>query len=731
MLQEQKDFWLELCAPLTAPSRDTADPREVRVRALVLRVLATELYTWAGSASPALRAVLTTVCSEGGAGALAGWGELGDCSGDTTQSAGVTVVDQEPGPASSPQLFLLSSWRAFILVVSKDCPSVLTPAACRAVFSAVTSKLAAAVRSAPPPTATTVMLAETAAVLARRWRTKCTDSAAGWCGDLANLLSSLLAGWAATHPRAKLAVLALSLASLRMSQFKLEPGEEVALLAGWLQPSLALLTLSLRELEAAAEGGGEVEPVLPPAELSLALLTGLLHRLPPATWLGALHREAGLQLLLAAAGWLCRAGAAPVLARALLQLLADIAGQEGGAGALLLQDLAGEVWLPLARLGETAGWAEVRQAGLHLATALLRSGGRQAVECGVTCAALLQERIVGDLLAPRTGLDHLPGAAAAVRFVSTLTGWSEAWRSEHQSSLAAAARAAVRLLHTATALLMRPALLDKQMPAPTEVSEAASRIRRVSSAAGSGCEVEVVAELPPRAAAAYSALLEVSAGCLSLLSSLSPPLPALLAGEALLDPDRWPLLLQPGFSPPSLEQDGDNPSWGLLLALANTAVRTLGVDSGSGGHRSPSPCSSAVSPVRGRPGSAAPPPDTPERRRLMLVLERCLAVLLSQALLALACPATPDREKQLLRRELGAELASVTDSWRRQAGRGGRSPGPARSARSPAPLTSTPARTATKSPAPPPASPQPPRCNKDGSDQFMKFASLIVNNVFL
>ena len=62
------------------------------MQALVLRVLATELYTWAGSASPALRAVLTTVCSEGGAGALAGWAELGDCSGDTTQSAGVTVV---------------------------------------------------------------------------------------------------------------------------------------------------------------------------------------------------------------------------------------------------------------------------------------------------------------------------------------------------------------------------------------------------------------------------------------------------------------------------------------------------------------------------------------------------------------------------------------------------------------------------------------------------------------
>jgi hypothetical protein len=55
------------------------------------------------------------------------------------------------------------------------------------------------------------------------------------------------------------------------------------------------------------------------------------------------------------------------------------------------------------------------------------------------------------------------------------------------------------------------------------------------------------------------------------------------------------------------------------------------------------------------------------------------------------------REKQLLKRELGAELESITDIWRRYLyrGAGGKSPSAGRSAasRSPAPpLTSTPAR---------------------------------------
>merc|ERR1719483_476230 len=200
----------------------------------------------------------------------------------------------------------------------------------------------------------------------------------------------------------------------------------------------------------------------------------------------------------------------------------------------------------------------------------------------------------------------------------------------------------------------------------------------------------------------------------------------------MLDPDKWEPLLIPTFSGPTLEQDGDIPSYGMLLSLANVCVRTVARDT-----RSPSPGRSAASPIRGRPASA-PPPDTPERKRLLLVMEMSLSLLLSQSLLSLADPSLNQREKQLLRRELGAELGSITDTWRRQTGRGGRSPGPVRgakspaplAARSPAPITSTPAPgRAPKSPGPPPSSPQPPRCNKEG-DSFMKFISTLVHNVF-
>ena len=89
----------------------------------------------------------------------------------------------------------------------------------------------------------------------------------------------------------------------------------------------------------------------------------------------------------------------------------------------------------------------------------------------------------------------------------------------------------------------------------------------------------------------------------------------------------------PSFSGPTLEQDGESPSYGLLLALANVAVRGAARD---GSARSPSPGRAAPSPVRGgRPASAPPVADSQARRQLGLLLERTLTLLLEQVSLGL------------------------------------------------------------------------------------------------
>jgi len=722
-LKEQTDFWSDLAHPLTNP-RETADTRHLKVKAFILRIISHELYTWTGKISAGLQAVIDKICDEKSS-ALADWCDVSDSTPDTT------LLDSDPD--TNVPLFLLSSWRAFLLVLSKDSPTSLSPAACRAVFLSTTTKLSSVMQQSPPPPKLTVILSETAAVLTKRWQTKCTDSMPDWCGDMASLLSSLASGWDSVHPRARLAVLGLALSTLRISHFKLEQSEEAegGVLCKWLEPVLSLLATNFRELEGVFCSGEKDGSFLQCPELSMALLTGLVNRLPVQVWMAALHREASIQLLLSAAGACCRNSAAPSFVLSILSLLVEVASTTAGVACLLLQDLARDLWLPLSDLPMQAEpvWTQVRQTGLQLAGTLVRVGKRQAVNTAVTVAALMSDKIGSDLMSPRQDLDHLPRAAAAARFVGSLASYTQAWQTDHAASLQVVFRSCCRLLHTSTALLMRPSLLASLVKGSKADQEEVRRVRRLSSTSCSEVDVESVG---PEAAPAHSFLLEIVCGCLSLLTALSPPLPSLLSGEAMLDPDRWEPLLTTTFSGPTLEQDGDIPSYGLLLSLANVCVRTVSRDT-----RSPSPGRSAASPIRGRPASA-PPPDTPERRRLLLVMEMSLSLLLSQSLLSLADPSLNQREKQLLRRELGAELSSITDTWRRHNTRGGRSPGPVRGAkspgplmaRSPAPLTSTPAPgRAPKSPGPPPSSPQPPRTTRDG-DNFMKFISTLVHNVF-
>ena len=528
-LKDQPGFWADLCRPLTHPRAEHAEEaRGLKLRAFVLRVVSHEIYTWTGDIAPGLAAVIEEICHER-SGALTSWCDVED--GEAASDAS-TFIDCDPD--ENVPLFLLSSWRAFLLVLSKDSPSSLSPAACRTVFGATTSKLSSCLAQAPPPPRLTVILAETAVVLARRWRTKCTTTMEAWCGAMAGLLEQLDTSWAALHPRARLAVLGLGLASTGISHCKLEQEEEV--LGSWLAPALALLATTFRELERSL-GAGQAGELQAP-ELALALLHALVTRLPPSAWLPALHRNAALALLLSAVGACCRARVAPSFTLSTLSLLLEVASAAQGASALLVHDLARDVWLPLSSLPADAAWQGVRQAGLHLAGSLVRVARRPAVGTAVTLAALTCERLCTDLLSPRQDLAHLPRAAAAASFVSCLAPYTAAWRADHPASLLMLYRATCRLLHTAPALLMRPTLLASLVRKDTPMEEA----RRVRSLSTSTSCTELEAEVGPETAPSYLLLLDTCHGCLALLSSLSPPLPELLAGTALHDPDRWLLV---------------------------------------------------------------------------------------------------------------------------------------------------------------------------------------------
>jgi len=277
-------------------------------------------------------------------------------------------------------------------------------------------------------------------------------------------------------------------------------------------------------------------------------------------------------------------------------------------------------------------------------------------------------------------------------------------------------RCSCALIHHCSALLMRPTYLGSLLKVAQGYGseEDTARCRKVSTASVSDVELE---SLPPEAVTAHSQLLDTALSCLSLLLALSPPLSGLLKGDVMLDPGQWEPLLSLSFANPNLEEVQEESSYGTLLALANTCVRGLTRDHA----RSPSPGRAALgTPTLGR--SAQLSIDTPEKRQLHVVLEKTITLILSQSIFTLSHSNLAQRDKQLLKREIGAELGSITDTWKRQYSRGGKSPATSRSTRSPAP---------SKSPQPPPSpSPQPGQKAGKQDDGFMRFVANLISNVY-
>merc|ERR1712039_268228 len=107
----------------------------------------------------------------------------------------------------------------------------------------------------------------------------------------------------------------------------------------------------------------------------------------------------------------------------------------------------------------------------------------------------------------------------------------------------------------------------------------------------------------------------------------------------------------------------DGVTYGTLISMANVAVRAL-----TRGDRSPSPAPSratVASSAGSDCGAAITTAASMDRRRLTMVLEQSITLILEQALLSLTDPRIGSRDKQLLRRELGSELSSFTESLRR------------------------------------------------------------------
>ena len=113
------------------------------------------------------------------------------------------TLDLEKIDPEDAELFLQSSWKIFLLVLTKDLPSSFSPAACNLTFTVTIKRLINVLKEEPPPVRLTLILAETAVTLNRRWQTKCTSNMDELCKDMANILETLCSAWPCIHPRTR------------------------------------------------------------------------------------------------------------------------------------------------------------------------------------------------------------------------------------------------------------------------------------------------------------------------------------------------------------------------------------------------------------------------------------------------------------------------------------------------------------------------------------------------
>ena len=263
--------------------------------------------------------------------------------------------------------------------------------------------------------------------------------------------------------------------------------------------------------------------------------------------------------------------------------------------------------------------------------------------------------------------------SASASLVASLFGYYKQWQVFHPNSLGAFYSGMCNLLHTSISLLIRPSVLRilvSQHNAKDDYDmdigylESLQRARRLSTPAGSSILGSPDGPLTsPEAANIQNKLLDIVSSCLSMLTFLTPDLTALLSNN-LIDYDAYEILLGIGFSTPTFERDEQTGlTYGTVISIGSLCIRNLTKCS----DRSPSPSKSPQS-------SSSRELVTMDKRKMVVVLEQTMYVLLSQALLILLSEKVSSRERQLLRRELGAELGSVTESVRRYMQRANRTP---------------------------------------------------------
>ncbi|CAN8018440.1 unnamed protein product [Ixodes persulcatus] len=650
VLRNDKTFWELVCFPVLSNSVLTQDPRLV---AFILRTLALELFHSKSQLDPNVKSIFEKVQKNG---LIKKWSKLVNSSLPhlSDMNASITLMDaSDMSNSVTDSLALLSGWRDLCVTLAKCQHVQLTASEKRSILQDILQGLMA--DEALENFKINILLGDLYLVLLNQWSSASATTTPSWCSNIDKLLSMLTHGVTAVHPRLVLTVAALLASAVRILRLKMDAGDkdlQLSHLDSWTQSLCVLLKYYSQQC---------IDDLKTTNLLSVRVCTSLVILLKDVL---GLSKERGsccplLQQHLIVST-LCRVLHACLqvrkgnhLAHAICHLFLSLASTPQMAEVLQLCGVLEKAspYLGACYGGGDRSWLEVYRLLVQLATVMLHTLRHFFIEDAHAFMVLHLDRLISCLMQVRTSPANVHEALVTCHLAYIMASLRTFRPCDQINPLTTLMQGVCSAASAAISYLCRPTLLQhlieykKGSPAQLRCEEESNQPRRQLS-------TEDVCDPSPKLTEARSKLLELLSVCLACCQQFSPSVAEAVSDQSL-DVDQWPPIVEVSFSTPSLEQE-HHLTFGTLFQVSHLCVKFL-----------------TKSERLAKSPGASPGVLHPERSLVLTVLEMSLSLVLGQAILCRLQPHVPPREKQLLSRELSAEISSVKMQVQRHLRRGG------------------------------------------------------------
>ncbi|CAH1785634.1 unnamed protein product, partial [Owenia fusiformis] len=407
----------------------------------------------------------------------------------------------------------------------------------------------------------------------------------------------------------------------------------------------------------------------------------------PESWLPSLQQHAILPSLLNSLETWLNVKQGLKYVQAVLMLFLTLSKHQLSAEALAVNGLTQHTCLPLQGAysedplkniqaknvqekcelaSESPTWSSIYCLATQLTMSMLSQLRHSFLQDALNYVGVHQERMHKSLERVKqvSNASVLQEAEVTCYFIAELAHYSRQWRLQLPQVLNTLLTSMCYLMQTCVSFLIRPKFLqhvlefqrhsleEKSTKTHRPIEQMLTPVRHLQQQTST----DDVDKPPQHLVDQQTRLLKILCGCLTGLRQFTPNLCEILFDQSM-DLSEYDPFLGIGFSTPSIDNDTP-PTFGTLVSGINVCVRFLQKLEPRLG-----------SPVKS-PASLTEPISIP-KPIVMFVLENSLVLMMSQACRYLKEPHLSPRDKQLLKRELGAELNSFLTSLQRHLRRSG------------------------------------------------------------